>query len=98
DWLAFELALWLGPRITAIWPLSRHPGLIEKATSWFARWGVAAIFFGRFFGPLRAAVPLVAGISRMKRLGFQLANVASAFVWAAGILTPGMVGLPWLFS
>jgi membrane protein DedA with SNARE-associated domain len=27
--------------------------------------GVLAIFVGRFFGPLRAAVPLVAGVLRM---------------------------------
>ena len=53
------------------------------------RWGVLAIFIGRFFGPLRASVPLVAGIFRMPSLQFQIANFTSAFVWAAALLTLG---------
>ena len=93
DWAAFEIALWLGPRVSTIWPISRNPQLLERASLWFARWGMAAIFFGRFVGPLRAAVPLVAGIVAMPRAKFQIANVASAVVWAAGILAPGAFGL-----
>jgi membrane protein DedA with SNARE-associated domain len=38
---------------------------------------------------LRASVPLVAGIFRMPFLQFQIANFASAFVWAAALLTLG---------
>jgi membrane protein DedA with SNARE-associated domain len=53
------------------------------------RWGVLAIFIGRFFGPLRASVPLVAGIFQMPFLPFQLANFTSAFVWAGVLLTMG---------
>ena len=53
------------------------------------RWGVLAIFIGRFFGPLRASVPLVAGIFRMPFLQFQIANFTSAFVWAGVLLTMG---------
>ena len=50
-----------------------------------------AIFIGRFFGPLRASVPLVAGIFRMPFWAFQVANFSSAFVWAAVLLTMGDV-------
>jgi membrane protein DedA with SNARE-associated domain len=50
---------------------------------------VLAIFIGRFFGPLRASVPLVAGIFAMPFWPFQAANFASAFVWAAMLLTIG---------
>ena len=50
-----------------------------------------AIFIGRFFGPLRASVPLVAGIFRMPYWAFQAANFSSAFVWAAVLLTIGDV-------
>jgi len=50
---------------------------------------VMAIFIGRFFGPLRASVPLVAGIFRMQFVQFQIANFTSAFVWAAVLLTLG---------
>jgi membrane protein DedA with SNARE-associated domain len=40
-------------------------------------------------------VPLVAGIFDMPRLRFQLANVASALIWAVGILAPGAGLLEW---
>jgi hypothetical protein len=32
------------------------------------------------------------------RLKFQLANIGSALVWAAGILGPGVVGIRWLIG
>jgi membrane protein DedA with SNARE-associated domain len=44
---------------------------------------------GRFFGPLRAAVPLVAGILEMNMTKFQIANFASAFLWAMVLLVFG---------
>jgi membrane protein DedA with SNARE-associated domain len=98
DWLAFELALWLGPHVSETWPISRNPGLLQRASEWFERWGPAAIFLGRFFGPMRAGMPLVAGVLRMPRTKFQIANLASALVWAAGILTPGTFGARWLLA
>jgi membrane protein DedA with SNARE-associated domain len=56
------------------------------------KWGVLGIFIGRFFGPLRASVPLVAGIFEMPFWRFQIANFSSAFVWAAVLLTLGDFG------
>jgi membrane protein DedA with SNARE-associated domain len=96
DWVSF----WLGSRfkhaIGQMWPLSRHPGLLARAEAFFRKWGILGIFLGRFFGPLRSAVPLAAGLCAMPILPFQLANIASAFVWATGILTPGMLIFDWL--
>ena len=72
-----------------IWPLSRNPGLIAKGERFFFRFGPWAVFFGRFFGPTRAVLPLIAGIFQMPNLLFQSANMASAFVWAFIVLAPG---------
>ena len=47
-------------------------------------------------GPARALVPLFAGILGLARLPFQLANVASALVWAFVLLAPGAGLLTWL--
>ena len=63
--------------------------LLPKGEAFVKHWGVLAIFIGRFFGPLRASVPLVAGIFRMPFGQFQIANFSSAFVWAAVLLTAG---------
>jgi membrane protein DedA with SNARE-associated domain len=91
DWLSYWVGVKLGPPVAHVWPLSRHPDLLPKGEAFVKRWGVLAIFIGRFFGPLRASVPLVAGIFAMPFWRFQIANFASALVWAAVLLTLGDV-------
>ena len=92
DWISY----WIGHRyhehVLSVWPISRYRAQMEKALVFFRRWGVWAIFIGRFMGPFRATVPIVAGISRMGFWPFQLANVSSALIWAAALLVPGVIG------
>jgi membrane protein DedA with SNARE-associated domain len=98
DWLSYWIGQKLEYRVQHIWPLSRHPDLIPRGERFMKTWGVAGIFIGRFFGPLRASVPLIAGIFEMPFWRFQVANVLSAFVWAAVLLTLGdgiSKGLAW---
>jgi len=89
DWLSYWIGKKLEHTVQHIWPLSRHPELIPKGEAFVKRWGALAIVIGRFFGPLRASVPLVAGIFQMPFWRFQIANFASAFLWAAMLLTLG---------
>jgi membrane protein DedA with SNARE-associated domain len=96
DWVSYWLDFHYKHAIGQIWPLSRHPGLLARGEAFFQKWGVLGIFLGRFFGPLRSAVPLAAGLCAMPMLPFQAANIASAFVWATGILTPGLLTVGWL--
>ncbi|MEQ8823385.1 MAG: DedA family protein [Filomicrobium sp.] len=98
DWLSYFLGKYYHAEIAQMWPLSRHPDLIPRGHDFFERYGVWAIVIGRFFGPLRAAVPLVAGIVEMPMRPFQIANFASAFLWAGVLLAPGSFGLPWLWE
>ncbi len=99
DWLSYWIGLKLEYSVAHIWPLSRHPELIPRGEAFMKKWGIPGIFIGRFFGPLRAAVPLIAGIFEMPFWRFQIANFSSALVWAAVLLTLGdgiSVGLQWL--
>jgi membrane protein DedA with SNARE-associated domain len=101
DWLSYWIGRKLEHAVQHIWPLSKHPDLIPKGEAFMKKWGVAGIFIGRFFGPLRASVPLIAGIFEMPFWRFQIANFASAFVWAAVLLTTGdIVGkfIKWMWS
>lgn len=95
DWLAYDLATRFKLKIVCIWPLSRHPELVSGGFAFFERWGVIAVFVGRFLGPLRAIVPIAAGVCGMSWLRFQIANATSAIVWAVAILAPGTFGLRW---
>jgi membrane protein DedA with SNARE-associated domain len=98
DWLAYDLAFRFKDRIIRVWPLSHHPELIARGVGFFQRWGTIAVFCGRFLGPLRAIVPIAAGLHAMPWWKFQAANLASAVLWATGILTPGFVGMRWLMN
>lgn len=89
DWVSYWIGQKLEYSVQHIWPLSRHPELIPRGERFMRKWGVAGIFIGRFFGPLRASVPLIAGIFEMPFWRFQIANFTSAFVWAAVLLTLG---------
>ena len=101
DWLSY----WIGHRfqssIAGMWPLSRHPYLLPRGEAFIKRWGVLAIFIARFTGPLRASVPIVAGIFGMPYWSFQIANFSSAFLWAAVLLLTGDVVMrlsTWLWT
>ena len=93
--LGDSVSYWLGRRygmaITRLWPLSRHPAMVASGEAFLRRHGVPSVAIGRFFGPLRAVIPLVAGIALMDRRRFWIANVLSAFVWAPAIMLPGVL-------
>jgi membrane protein DedA with SNARE-associated domain len=91
DWLSYWVGLKLEYTVAKVWPLSRHPDLIPRGEDFMKKWGIPGIFVGRFFGPLRASVPLIAGIFEMPFWQFQIANFVSAFVWSAVLLTLGDV-------
>jgi membrane protein DedA with SNARE-associated domain len=89
DWVSYWIGVKIGPPVAHMWPLSRHPELIPRGETFTKKWGVLGIFIGKFFGPLRAAVPLVCGIFEMPHWRFLLAAVASSFIWAAVLLSIG---------
>jgi membrane protein DedA with SNARE-associated domain len=93
DWVSYWIGLKLKDRARDTWPLSRYPGMYERGERFFRRWGVWSIFIGRFFGPVRAVIPLIAGTFAMPTLPFQVANVTSAMLWAFVLLAPGFAAL-----
>jgi len=89
------LSFWIGRRyggaIARVWPFSRHPAILEKAEAYFARHGARSVILARFVGPLRAVVPIVAGMAGMTPTRFFMMNVISALVWAPAHILPGVV-------
>lgn len=91
--LGDSVSYWIGRRFGAgigrVWPFTRNPELIPSGTRFFARHGGKSVFIGRFFGPVRAVIPLAAGILRMPPGRFWIANIASAVIWAPMLLLVG---------
>ena len=93
DGVSYWLGLKFGAQLKVGWPFSRHPELLRHGETLFRRYGAASVFIGRFFGPFRASIPLVAGIMRMPPLRFWIANITSAFIWAPALLLPGSLAV-----
>lgn len=91
--LGDAISFWLGRRFGHLvekhWYFVRHPDLLKSGYAFFDRWGIASVFIGRFFGPIRAVIPLVAGIMEMSWRQFWFANIGSAIVWAPTLLLFG---------
>lgn len=98
DWLSFWLGYHYHEQIQHMWPLKNYPKLLERGRHFFDRFGAWAVVLGRFNGPLRAAVPIAAGIAEMPQWKFQLANWSSAFLWAFALLYSGATGAKWLLE
>jgi len=93
--LGDTVSYWIGRRfggaIARVWPFTRNPELLPSGIRFFARYGGLSVFIGRFFGPMRAVIPLAAGVMQMARDRFWVANVGSALIWAPMLLFAGDV-------
>ncbi|BBU23254.1 DedA family protein [Mycobacterium xenopi] len=94
--LGMPLFDWLGRRF----PKHFSPGHIALAERTFDRWGVRAVFFGRFIALLRIFAGPLAGALKMRYPRFLLANVSGAICWAGGttalIYYAGVAAERWL--
>jgi membrane protein DedA with SNARE-associated domain len=93
DWVSYAVGYHFKDRALTAWPLVKYPTAVAQASAFTQKWGAWGVFFGRFSGPLRAFVPLAAGIFGMPSVLFQAANVASAVVWAFILLAPGFAAV-----
>ncbi|MEJ2530147.1 MAG: DedA family protein, partial [Gammaproteobacteria bacterium] len=91
DVSSFLLGFYLRDRIGSIWPFTRYQESLKQGQAFFAKYGSMSVAFGRFFGPVRAVIPLVAGSMGMSPWRFTVANILSALAWAPAYLAPGMV-------
>jgi membrane protein DedA with SNARE-associated domain len=100
--LGYWLSYWFGyhykDNIREMWPLRDQKPMMARGEEFFAKWGILAVFFGHFFGPVRAVIPVIAGMVSMPQLQFQIANISSGFIWGASVLGPGMLGSSWWFG
>ncbi|HEY5047022.1 MAG TPA: DedA family protein [Rhizomicrobium sp.] len=100
DAISFWMGLRFGHLLEKHWYFLRHPELLRRGYAFFDRFGVASVFVGRFFGPVRAVIPLVAGIMEMGWRPFWFANIGSALIWAPALMLVGTIlrNLTWILG
>lgn len=65
------------------------PGRIERAESWFKRYGLWAIFFGYFVPGVRHFTCYLAGVSGVGLMRYLLYAATGALLWCVTFLTLG---------
>lgn len=80
DFVSYSLGRWGGKCINDKKILNAE--ILIHGEQFFRKYGNISIFWGRFFGPIRAIIPFIAGLSKMKRGPFIFWNILSAVCWA----------------
>lgn len=87
-------------RLGRRFPKHMGPTQLARVEQTFHRWGIMAIFFGRFVALLRVLAGPVSGALRIPYPRFLIANVAGGIAWAAGtafaVYALGKVAEQWL--
>lgn len=87
---------WLGRKF----PKHFGPAHVATAERSFHKWGMWAVFFGRFVALLRIFAGPLAGVLRMPYWKFLIANLLGGMVWAGGttaiVYYVGVVAEDWL--
>lgn len=91
DGVSYWLGYYFKDRLRRMWPFRDNPSILKSGETFVHKYGVISVFMGRFVGPVRALVPLVAGMLGMKPLQFTISNVASAIGWAPAYMLPGIL-------
>lgn len=91
NWISYWLGYTFKDRIREFRFFTKRPHLLPQGEAFFNRYGALSIVIGRFVGPLRATVPILAGVLGMPSHTFQIANWLSAFLWAGLMLSSGFL-------
>lgn len=88
------LGFWLGWRyrtqIRSIWPFRKFTKWLTYGENFFLKHGGKSLVLGRFIGPTRAAMPMIAGILCMRRSRFVQATAIAAILWSVLYILPGV--------
>lgn len=91
DSLSYFLGYFYSEQLIDMWPFKKYPNLLKYGKEFFSKHGGKSVLIGRFVGPLRSIIPVIAGIMHMKQWRFLIANVISAIGWSILYVMPGVL-------
>lgn len=91
DSASYALGFIYRDKLTTLWPFSRYPHWLLYGKNYFEKHGGKSVLIGRFFGPLRSLIPVIAGMMHMSQWRFLVANVLSGIGWSLTHILPGVL-------
>lgn len=94
-WIGDTLSYW-GGRYgkTYIWQckwIKKRKNWLISGEEFFKKHGRKSIIIGRFIGPMRSTMPMMAGMMDMSANQFYIAALMCAFLWSIVYMTPGIM-------
>lgn len=89
DAVSYTLGKYFHQNIRRLPLLRHHPEWIGSAETYFQRYGIASLLVGRFIGPLRPMLPMVAGMFDMPLPRFIAVSLVAGAGWSVAYLLPG---------
>ncbi|MCX8600543.1 MULTISPECIES: DedA family protein [unclassified Gilliamella] len=99
-WLGYIQGLWLGnTKVVQNWMAHIPEKYHKKSEVLFHKYGLQALFIGRFIAFVRTILPMMAGLSGLHSKKFHIYNWISATLWIFLIVTLGyLFGLSPVFK
>ncbi len=91
DGLSFFLGKHYKEKIYTLSWFEKRPQVLSKGHDFFKKYGIFSLLIGRFVGPIRAVIPLVAGILNMPLRQYIPINIIASMLWAPAYLFPGLL-------
>jgi membrane protein DedA with SNARE-associated domain len=89
DLLSYATGRYFHQDIRRLPGLRHHPQWLAGADVYFQRYGIASLLIGRFIGPLRPMLPMVAGMFDMPAGRFIAVSLLASIGWALAYMLPG---------
>jgi undecaprenyl-diphosphatase len=89
DFISYYLGRRFHQNIRRLPGLRHHPEWMTGAETYFQRYGIASLLVGRFIGPLRPMLPMVAGMFDMPFIRFAGVSLIAAAGWSVAYILPG---------
>ena len=91
DFLSYGIGAYYNERLPKMWPFRKYPKWLKAGRDFFVDHGGKSVLIGRFFGPVRSVVPLVAGLMHMSVGRFTLSAAIASILWSLLYIAPGIV-------
>lgn len=91
DYISYWIGLKYEKSIYRLKYFQNKAHYINIAKTKIEKYGALAIIVGRFFGPVRSSVPLIAGLLSLSRIKFFIGVIPSALLWSIIYLSPGIL-------
>jgi membrane protein DedA with SNARE-associated domain/membrane-associated phospholipid phosphatase len=91
DNMSFFIGRYFKDGLRHSWAFRHYPQLLVSGENFFLKYGIMSVFIGRFIGPVRALVPLVAGMLKMRPLRYVTVSIIASICWAPVYMLPGIL-------